>query len=288
MTYLYNSDSPHIIENYIKPSISGDKVGCLGMTEPVAGSDLANIRSTAVLDGDHYIVNGGKTFITSGYYGDYIVAAVKTDPKAGYGGISMLVIDLESEGVTRNKLKKMGLHGSDTAEIGFSDVRVPKENLVGQEGMGFYYMMQNLVIERMLLVWTCTAGSEKAIEMTLQYMKEREAFGRPISKFQALRHRLVDIATEVEACKAFSFLTTYRYLKGETVTKECSMLKLQSTELLNKVVAECVQFHGGYGFIEDYPICRAYRDARVQTIYGGTSEIMREIVAKIMIDGLNY
>ncbi len=288
MTYLLYSESELIKEKYVKPSIEGTLVGCLGMTEPNAGSDLAAIKTTAIKDGDHYIVNGSKTFISNGFYGDYMVTAVKTNPEAGAGGVSMIVIDLNAPGVTKSKLEKMGLHSSDTGEIGMIDVRVPVANLVGQEGLGFYYMMQNLVIERMVIVWGSITGCEKMIEDTLAYMKDRKAFGKPIDKFQALRHRIVDIATEVEACKAFSYMTTYRHIKGENVAKECAMLKLQSTELLNRVAYECLQFHGGYGYIEEYAIAGAYRDARVQNIYGGSSEIMKEIIAKMVIDGVTY
>jgi acyl-CoA dehydrogenase len=288
LTYLLNSESQHIIEKYVKPSVEGTIVGCLGMTEPNAGSDLAAIKTTAVKDGDHYIINGSKTFISNGFYGDYIVAAVKTNPEAGAGGVSMIVFDLDTPGVTRSKLEKMGLHSSDTGELGFTDVRVPVENIVGMEGLGFYYMMKNLVIERMVIVWGSISGAQAIIQDTLQYMKDRKAFGKPIDKFQALRHRIVDIATELESCKAFAYMTTYRHIKGENVVKECAMLKAQSTELLNKVAYECVQFHGGYGFIEEYPVCRAYRDARVQNIYGGTTEVMKEIIAKMVIDGVTY
>jgi acyl-CoA dehydrogenase len=288
LTYLKNTDSEHIKENYIRPSIAGDIIGSLGMSEPGAGSDLANIKTVAKKEGNYYIIDGSKTFISNGFYGDYMVTAVKTDPEAGLGGISMVVIDLNAEGVTRSKLKKLGLHSSDTAEIGLSNVKVHVENLVGQEGMGFYYMMQNLVIERMIIVWGCVTGAEASIVQTLAYMKERKAFGRPIDKFQALRHRMVDLATEVESCKAFTYMTTYKHLKGENVSKECAMLKIQATELLNKVVNECLQMHGGYGYIEEYPLARAYRDARIQNLFGGTTEVMREIVSKMVIDGVTY
>ncbi|MCU0328121.1 MAG: acyl-CoA dehydrogenase family protein [Chitinophagales bacterium] len=288
MIYLQKSKNPKLFEQYLKPSMEGKLVGALAMTEPGAGSDLAAIISTAVKDGDDYIVNGSKTFITNGYYGDYMVAAVKTDPKAGGAGISMLVIDLDQPGISRTKLNKLGIHASDTAEIGMDNVRVPQSNLVGQEGMGFYFMMQNLTIERMGIVWGALGAMQFIFEKTLQYMQERAAFGKPINKFQALRHKIVDLMTEYEACKAFSDVTSYRMVKGEQVVKECSMLKIQSCELLNKVAYECLQMFGGYGFIEEYPIARAYRDARIQNIYGGTSEIMREIVAKLIFDGASY
>ncbi|MFA9290134.1 MAG: acyl-CoA dehydrogenase family protein [Solirubrobacteraceae bacterium] len=288
MTYLLNSEEDYIIEKYIKPSIAGTFVGCLGMTEPNAGSDLMAIKTVAVKDGDHYVINGSKTFISNGFYGDYMVTAVKTNPEAGAGGVSMILIDLNTPGVTKSKLEKLGIHSSDTAEIGLSDVRVPVANLIGSEGLGFYYMMKNLVIERMTIVWGCITGAERLLEDTLAYMKDRKAFGKPIDKFQALRHRIVDIATEIESCKAFTYLTTYRHIQGENVVKECAMLKLQAADLLNKVAYECLQFHGGYGFIEEYPIARAYRDARIQNIYGGSSEIMKEIISKMVIDGVTY
>ena len=283
MNYLIHAGSPFIKEKYLVPSVAGDLIGSLSMTEPFAGSDLKAIRTTATLEGDHYVVNGSKTFISNGYYGDYTVAAVKSDK-----GISMLVIDLDAEGVTRTKLDKVGIRSSDTAEIAFDNVRVPKENLLGEEGQGFYYMMESLQVERLTGV-LCTIGlMDYALEITLQYMSERMAFGKSLNRFQALRHQIAEMASEIEAYKAFTYQTSYRLAQGESVVKECSMLKMRTADLMNEIGYKCQQMFGGYGFMEEYPIGRLYRDIRILSIYGGTSEIMKEVVAKIVIDNVNY
>ncbi len=283
MNYLVHAGSPFIKEKYLVPSVTGEKIGSLSMTEPFAGSDLRAIRTTAKLNGDHYIVNGSKTFISNGYYGDYTVAAVKTD-----GGISMIVIDLDSEGITRSKLDKVGIRCSDTAELAFNNVKVPKENLLGEEGKGFYYMMESLQVERLTLAQSNMGFMEHALDITLQYISERMAFGQSINKFQVLRHRIADMASDIEAWKAFCHMTSYRLAQGEHVVKECSMLKLKTSDLANSIVYECLQMFGGYGFMEEYPIGRMYRDIRIAPIYGGTSEIMKEIIAKMIIDKKSY
>jgi len=283
MNYLIHAGTPFIKEKYLIPSVKGEKIGSLSMTEPFAGSDLRAIRTTARLEGDHYIVDGSKTFISNGYYGDYTVAAVKTD-----SGISMLVIDLDAEGISKSKLDKVGIRCSDTAELAFNNVRVPKENLLGEEGKGFYYMMESLQVERLTLA-QCNVGlMQYVLDITLQYISERSAFGKPINKLQVLRHRIADIATEIEAWRSFMYQTSYRLAKGEHVVKECSMLKLKTSDLLNEIVYQCGQMFGGYGFMEEYPIGRIYRDVRVIPVYGGTSEIMKEIIAKMVIDKKSY
>lgn len=283
MNYLIHAGSSFIKDKYLRPSVTGEKIGSLSMTEPFAGSDLKAIRATATLDGDHYTVNGSKTFISNGYYGDYTVAAVKTER-----GMSMLVMDLDAEGVSRTKLDKVGIRISDTAELAFDNVRVPKENLLGEEGKGFYYMMESLQVERLTGAIACMGLIEYALDITLQYISERMAFGKTINKFQVLRHQIADMATEMEAYKAFMYQTSYRLAKGENVVKECSMLKMRIGDLLNEIVYKCVQMFGGYGFMEEYPIGRLYRDVRVAPIYGGTSEIMKEIIAKMLIDQVEY
>ncbi len=283
MNYLIHAGSPFIKDKYLRPSVTGEKIGSLSMTEPFAGSDLRGIRATATLDGDHYIVNGSKTFISNGFYGDYTVAAVKTER-----GMSMLVMDLDAEGVSRTKLDKVGIRISDTAELAFDNVRVPKENLLGDEGKGFYYMMESLQVERLTGAIACMGLIEYALDITLQYISERMAFGKTINKFQVLRHQIADMATEMEAYQAFMYQTSYRLAKGEHVVKECSMLKMRIGDLLNDIVYKCVQMFGGYGFMEEYPIGRLYRDVRIAPIYGGTSEIMKEIIAKIVIDEVEY
>ena len=283
LNYLVNGASDFLKNKYLMPGIAGEKVGALAMSEPFAGSDLKSIRTTATREGDYYIVNGSKTFITNGHYGDFYVAAVKMDK-----GISMLVIDRESPGVSSSKLEKVGLHCSDTAEIAFDGVKVPVENLIGEEGKGFYYMMESLQIERLTTAQFNVGAMRKALDLTLQYISERSAFGKTINKLQVLRHKIVDLSTEFEVWQQFMRHTSYRLSQGDFVVKECSMLKLRTSDLLNEIVYDCLQMFGGYGFMEEYPIARMYRDVRVVPIYAGTSEIMKEILAKIIIDDVEY
>ncbi len=282
----YGSD--YLKKKYLPGIISGDLISSIGITEPSAGSDAQNIKTTAIREGDHYVVNGSKTFITNGVYGDFIVTVVKTNPDAGAAGVSLLIIEQSMEGVSSRKLKKLGWHSSDTAELSFDNVKVPVENLIGDEGRGFYYLMNGLQLERLCAVPGAVAGMERAIELSLQYMSEREAFGRSINKFQVLRHRIAQLASEVEALKAFSYYCCKLYDDEVYDVKLCSMAKLLATELSEKVATQCLQFYGGYGFMEEYPMARMYRDVRVGTIGGGSSEIMREIIAKIIIDDVSY
>lgn len=286
--YILKFGSEVLKQKYLPGIISGDKICSIAITEPGAGSDAQNIQTKAIKQGDHYLVNGAKTFITNGVYGDFIVTVVKTQPGAGSGGISLLVIDRQAEGVSARKLKKLGWHASDTAELNFDNVKVPVENLVGEEGRGFYYLMNGLQLERLCFIPCSVVSMELAIAKSLQYMSEREAFGRPINKFQVLRHRVARLAAEVESLKAFSYYCCKLYDLGIYDVKLCSMAKLITTELQEKVATQCLQFFGGYGFMEEYPMARMYRDVRVGTIGGGSSEIMREIIAKIVIDHVNY
>ncbi|WP_448530435.1 acyl-CoA dehydrogenase family protein [Raineya sp.] len=288
INHIFRAGSDFLKEKYLVPAIAGEKVAALGISEPGAGSDVASIRTKAVKDGDFYVINGAKTFITNGTYGDFITLAVSTNPENKAGGISLIVVDLESEGITRTKLKKMGWHSSDTAEISFDNVRVPKENLVGVENFGFYYIMESFQLERLVAGIMAVASSKWILEETIRYMHEREAFGRKIAKYQTLRHTIADLATELYAAEQMVYHTCWLQNEGEVAVKECSMVKLHCSELANKVVDRCLQVFGGYGYMEDYLVCRAYRDARVGTIAGGTSEIMREIIAKMMIDDVEY
>jgi alkylation response protein AidB-like acyl-CoA dehydrogenase len=288
MQYLHKFASEELKHKYLVPSVEGKIIGCLGMTEPFAGSDLAALRTTAIREGDHYIVNGSKTFITNGVYADYIVAAVKTDPTNARAGISLLVIDAKSEGYTATKLDKLGVRSSDTAEIAMLNVKVPASNLIGEEGKGFYYMMKSLEIERFSIAWACLGGCLGVMDLTLKYIQEREAFGKPISKLQVIRHKLVELQTEIEITRAHMYLATQLFSDGKNTVKEATMLKYKTAELLNRVTDDCLQFFGGYGFMEEFPIARVYRDQRVNPIYGGTSEIMKEILSKIIIDGVKY
>lgn len=287
-TYIAKHGSEHLKQKYLPGIISGDLISSIGITEPSAGSDAAAIKTTAKLDGDHYIVNGSKTFITNAVYGDFIVTVVKTDPDAGPAGVSLLVIDRNAEGVSASKLKKLGWHASDTAELAFDQVKVPKENLIGVEGQGFYYLMGGLQVERLVGAIMGYAACESAMEYTLEYMAERQAFGRSISKFQVLRHRMAQLATEIESCKQFVLYCSRLNNDDKYAVKECSMAKLLATELSDKVMYQCLQMFGGYGFMEEYKIARMFRDSRVGTIGGGSSEIMREIIAKMIMDDVSY
>ena len=286
--YILKYGSEYLKKKYLPGIISGELISSIGISEPGAGSDAANIQTRAIKNGDHYVVNGSKTFITNGVYGDFIVTVVKTNPEAGAAGVSLLVIDRNAEGVSARKLKKLGWHASDTAELSFDDVKVPLENLIGEEGRGFYYLMNGLQLERLAAVPGAITGMETALQKTLQYMSERKAFGRSLNKFQVLRHRIAQMASEIEALKAFGYHCCKMYADQIYDVKLCSMAKLLVTEKMEEIATKCLQMFGGYGFMEDYPMARMYRDVRVGTIGGGSSEIMREIIAKMVIDDVSY
>jgi len=286
--HILHAGSAYLKDKYLKPSVAGDMVGSIAISEPNAGSDVAAMLTTAKREGDYYIINGSKTFITNGYYGNFVTVAVKTDPSAGMAGISLIVVDQGTPGFTTNKLKKMGWKSSDTAELFFDNVKVPVQNLVGEEGQGFFYIMESFQLERLVAAILAVAGSEMGVEMTLKYMHERSAFGKPIAKYQVLRHKMVDLITDIEITKRFVYYCCDLFARGIFAVKECSMAKMRATELGKTVSDECLQMFGGYGWMSEYPIERGYRDARVGTIVGGTTEIMKEIIAKMTIDGINY
>lgn len=288
LSHLHNSGSQYLKEKYLQPGIAGDIHGGLAITEPFTGSDVAGILTTAVKDGEHYIINGSKCFITNGVYADYLIVACKTNPEAKSGGISLIVVDMNTPGVSTSKLKKLGWKASDTGEIAFDNVRVPAENLVGEENKGFYYIMQRFELERLTLAIASNAASEYALEYALQYMSERKAFGKTINKFQVLRHRIAQMSAEVTACKIFTYNICRMYKDGIYCVKEASMAKLQATELADKIMYQCLQFLGGYGYMEEYKMARLFRDSRLGTIGGGTSEIMCEIISKMVIDEVAY
>lgn len=288
MTHINKEGDQRIKEEYLSPSITGDKIGCLCVTEPFGGSDVAGMRTTAVKDGDHYVINGSKTFITNGVYSDYLVVAAKTSPELGNKGISIFVIDRDIPGVSSVKLDKLGWRASDTGEIAFDGVRIPKENLMGEENKGFSYIMQHFSLERLIMGINAHARSEYAVEYTIQYMSEREAFGKTLDKFQALRHSIAEMASEIEMSKEFNYSVARRLDKGEYVVKEATMSKLLSTKIADEVAYKCLQMLGGYGYMEDYPLARLMRDSRLGPIGGGTSEILKEIIAKIIIDKKEY
>ena len=288
MTHLNAEGDEAIKQKYLTPSITGEKIGCLCITEPFGGSDVAGMRTTAVKNGDHYIVNGSKTFITNGVYSDYLIIAAKTNPELGNKGISILVLDRDMKGVSATKLDKLGWRASDTGEIAFDNVKVPVSNLMGEEGKGFSYIMQHFSLERLIMGVNAHARAEFALEYALKYMSEREAFGKSIDKFQALRHTIADLYTDMEICKEFNYSVTYKLNKGDYVVKEATMSKLKSTKMADAVIYQCLQFLGGYGYMEEYPMARLFRDSRLGPIGGGTSEILREILAKIIIDKKEY
>ena len=288
MTHLKAEGDSFIKEKYLAPSITGEKIGCLCITEPFGGSDVAGMRSTAVLEGDHYILNGSKTFITNGVYSDYLVVAAKTSPDKGNKGLSIFVIDRDAEGVSATKLDKLGWRASDTGEIAFNGVKVPVANLMGDEDKGFTYIMQHFALERLIMGVNAHARAEFALEYAMQYMSERTAFGKTIDRFQALRHSVAEMASEIEMVKAFNYSIAHNLNTGDYVVKEASMSKLLSTKIADEVIYKCLQMLGGYGYMEDYPLARMFRDSRLGPIGGGTSEILKEIIAKMVIDKKEY
>ncbi len=259
----------------------GSLITAVAMTEPEIGSDLAGLRTTAVRDGDTYVVNGSKTFITNGINADLVITAVKTDPSERHAGISLLIIERGMEGFERGRnLEKVGMHAQDTAELFFEDVRVPVENLLGEEGQGFRYMTSNLPQERLSIAIAGVAAARGALEMTIEYVKERRAFGQPIGSFQNTRFALAEMATEIELATTFCDQAVLALNASELSPEDAAMAKWWSTELQGRVVDRCVQLHGGYGYMLEYPIARAFVDARVTRIYGGTTEIMKEIIGR--------
>ena len=288
MTHLNKNASKMLRKKYLEPSIAGEKIGCLGVSEPFGGSDVAGMRTTALKEGDSYILNGSKTFITNGVYCDYMIVAAKTDISLGNKGISVFVVDRQSNGVSANKLNKLGWRASDTAELAFDNVKVPASNILGEEGKGFTYIMEAFALERLVMGINAHARADYALEYALQYMSEREAFGQKIKQYQALRHRIADLYADMDMCREYNYSVSYKLDKGQYVVKEATISKLRSTKMADDVAYECLQFLGGYGYIEDYPMARLLRDSRLGPIGGGTSEILREIISKIVIDKKEY
>ncbi|MFT4417061.1 acyl-CoA dehydrogenase family protein [Fredinandcohnia humi] len=281
--YLNEYGTEEQKKKWLPKCISGEMITAIAMTEPGAGSDLAGIKTTAFKDGDHYIVNGQKTFITNGIHADLVVVVCKTDPKERHKGISLLVVERETHGFTRGrKLEKIGLHSQDTAELIFEDAKVPAENLLGLEGKGFYYLMQQLQQERLMVAISAQTAAEVMLKQTIKYVKEREAFGQSISKFQTVQFRLAEMATEIEIGRTFLDDLIEQHIAGKDVVTKVSMAKWWLTDLAKKVASECMQLHGGYGYMEEYEIARRYRDTPVSAIYAGTNEIMKTIIVKNM------
>ena len=282
--YILHLGTEEQKQHWLPGMVSGEVVGAIGMTEPGAGSDLQGMKTAAVKDGDDFIINGQKTFITNGQHADVIVLAAKTDPKLGAKGVTLFTVDCHLEGYQKGRnLEKMGLHSGDTSEIFFQDVRVSAKEILGGEGKGFANLMNELPRERLILGVGCVAAAEGMLDTTIEYTLERQAFGEPIAKLQNTKFVLADIKTEIELNKALAEKYVERYVDGELTPVEASMCKLAASEMQGRVADRCVQLFGGYGYMREYPISRAYVDARIQRIYGGTSEIMRELISRSLV-----
>lgn len=268
-------------ERWLPGCVSGEKILAVAMTEPGAGSDLAAMRTRAVKEGDYYILNGSKTFISNGILADLVVLAAKTDPAAGARGVSLFVVERGTPGFERSKpIPKIGLHAQDTAELYFNNCRIPVANLLGEEGHGFYYLMQKLQQERLVAAMVNQAMAERCLEITLKYVKERQLFNKPLSKFQNTQFCLAELATEIQVGRSFVDALILQHIAHKSIVQEVSMAKYWICEMVNRVASRCLQLFGGYGYCSEYEISRLFVDARVQTIYAGTSEIMKVIISR--------
>jgi acyl-CoA dehydrogenase len=279
--YLLNYGSETLKKKYLPKMAAGDMVGAIAMSEPGAGSDLQAVKTSAIKKGDRFVVNGSKTFITNGWNSDLVIVVAKTDPSKGAKGTSLVVVDTSMKGFAKGKrLKKMGLKGQDTSELFFDNVEVPAGNLLGQENNGFIYLMQELPWERMQIAIGAAAKCEAALAWTVAYVNDRKAFGKPVASFQNTRFKLAEIATEVQVMRVFVDRCMQLLLEKKLDTATASMAKYWASDMEGKVVDECLQLHGGYGFMWEFPIAQAYVDARVARIYGGTNEIMKEVISR--------
>jgi alkylation response protein AidB-like acyl-CoA dehydrogenase len=268
-------------QRYLVPAIRGEKISCLGITEPDAGSDVAAIRTRAVRDGDEWVIDGAKTYITNGHRADFIVLVTKTDMEAGHEGFTLFLVDMDLPGVVREKrLEKLGMHASDTALLAFQDVRVPADAVLGQVGKGFFHIMWELQGERLIGAASCVAGAQAAFDRTIAYALERKAFGREIGHFQVIRHKFAAMATKIEASRQLVYTTAWRFANGEYPVREISMAKLHAAQMCCEVADECLQIHGGAGYMREYGIERAWRDLRLNRIGAGTDEIMLDLIGR--------
>lgn len=266
---------------WVVPAIKGEKILCIGITEPDAGSDVAGIKTRAVRDGDEYVINGSKTYITNGHRADVIVLVTKTDPDAGYDGFTLFLVPMDAPGVIREKrLQKLGMHASDTALLAFQDVRVPASAVLGEVGKGFYQIMWELQGERLIGAAGCVAGAQRTFDRTLEYANERKAFGRSIGHFQVIRHKFAEMATKIESARQMTYVTAWRFQNGEYPVREISMAKLHAARVAVEVADECIQIHGGAGYMKEYGVERAWRDARLNRIGAGTDEIMLDVIGR--------
>ena len=281
--YLLRYGTEEQKQRWLPRLASGEMIGAIAMSEPAAGSDLQGIKTTAIKQGDHYLLNGSKTFITNGWHADLVIVVAKTDPQAGAKGTSLLVVERGMAGFEKGKrLKKLGLKAQDTSELFFDNVKVPLDNLLGPENSGFISLMQELPWERLQIAIGAVASSQAAIDRTIDYVKERKAFGQPVASFQNTRFTLAELQTQVQVARVFVDRCIELLMKKELDTATASMAKYWTTDLQCKVIDECLQLHGGYGFMWEFPIARAFADSRVQRIYGGTNEIMKEVIARAM------
>ena len=278
---IFNFGTPEQHERWLRPAIRGERIGALGITEPGGGSDVAATRTLARRVDGGYVVNGSKTFITNGVRADFLVCAVKTSEAGGHGGLSFLVLERDMPGYeVTGKLEKMGWHASDTGELSFTDVEVPAENLLGEENQGFYLIMANFAWERLLMSLAAVGGMQRVFATTLEYAKQREAFGRPIGRFQAIRHKFAEMATKIDASRALTYNALRLFAEGRDTIREVTIAKLFTQRAMVEIADECVQIHGGYGYMREYGVERALRDARLGPIGGGTDEIMKEILGR--------
>jgi len=279
--YLLHIGNQEQQDRWLPAMVTGEVLTALAMTEPGAGSDLANIRTKAIKDGDDYILNGSKTFITNGNEADMIIVCAKTDINAGSKGISLFLVDTSLPGFSTGKpIEKIGQHSSDTGELFFENMRIPSDALLGEEGKGFVYLMQELPRERLGCAVQAIGHAQGALDLTCEYVKERKAFGQSVSQFQNTRFKLAQCQTDLELCRALLEKHMLKYQRDEMTVTDAAMLKLAATEMQVSLISECLQLFGGYGYTDEYPISRFYRDARIQTIYAGTSEIMKEVIAR--------
>ena len=282
--YLINFGSEAQKQKYLPKCLSGETIVSIAMTEPGTGSDLQGVKTTAVLDGDEYVINGSKTFITNGQLADLVIVVCKTDPNAGAKGISLLLVETGTPGFEKGtNLEKIGLKAQDTSELFFQDVRVPKENLLGDEGMGFVYLMQELPQERLYIATAGTADMESILQQTVDYVKERKAFGQPIANFQNTQFKLAQLDADITAIRVFVDRCVELLVQGKLDAVTASKAKMLVSDLQCKVIDECLQLHGGYGYMWEYPVARAYADARINRILGGTNEVMKIIISRELL-----
>lgn len=278
--HLAREGNPEQKEKYLPSIIRGEKVCAIAVTEPNAGSDVGGIKTTAKKDGDEYVLNGSKVFITNGYQAEVLFVAAKTKAEAGYKGISMFIVEKDTPGFSAKKMNKMGWLASDTGELTFDDCRIPHENLLGEEGKGFYYIMNNFQDERLVISAICVSHAQQAMEDTIAYAQQRETFGKPLSQQQVIRHKFADMAIQIEAGRHLTYHTARMYNWGLDYAKEISICKAFCGDLVNRVAYDCLQIHGGFGYTKEYAIERMYRDVRVWSIGGGATEVMKNDIAR--------